>query len=138
MAAQPRTLLRETGEHECPLTPVPGSVPAVRHRVRSVLTGWHVAAELVEDALLVVSELVTNAIVHALPPAVLRLSWLPAGTLRVEVADTGPAIPTCRVPGDFDPDEHGRGMTIVRALAARHGIRVHGTGVTWWAELDAA
>ncbi|MFE1883083.1 ATP-binding protein [Streptomyces diastatochromogenes] len=139
MAAQLNTLLREACEHVCPLPPVAGAVPAVRRRVRAVLADWQVSAEIVEDALLMVSELVTNAIVHALPPARLRLSWVRVDercTLRVEVTDTGPAFPGQPRVG-IDPDEHGRGEAIVRALASRHGIRVHSGGVTRWADLVA-
>ena len=141
MAAQLNTLLREEAcEHVCPLPPVAGAVPAVRRRVRAVLAYWQVSPEIVEDALLMVSELVTNAIVHALPPAMLRLSWVRVdelSTLRVEVTDTGPALPAGRHRMGIDPDEHGRGETIVHALATRHGIRVHPGGVTRWADLVA-
>ena len=140
MAAQLNTLHREACEHVCPLPPVAGAVPAVRRRVRAVLADWQVSAEIVEDALLMVSELVTNAIVHALPPARLRLSWVRVderSTLRVEVTDTGPAFPAGQPRVGIDPDEHGRGEAIVHALASRYGIRVHPGGVTRWADLVA-
>ncbi|MFJ9815102.1 ATP-binding protein [Streptomyces sp. NPDC101151] len=138
MAAQLNTLLRQACEHVCPLPPVPGAVPAVRRRVAAVLADWDVATEIVEDSLVMVSELVTNAIVHAVPPAVLRLSWVHVGgrsTLRVEVTDAGAALPAGQSRPGIDPDEHGRGEAIVHALATRHGIRVHPGGVTRWAEL---
>ncbi|MFG2120173.1 ATP-binding protein [Streptomyces sp. NPDC048710] len=141
MAAQLNTLLREACEHVCPLPPVTGAVPAVRRRVRAVLADWDVSPEIVDDALLMVSELVTNAIVHALPPARLRLSWVQSDdrrTLRVEVTDTGPALLGGRSRVGIDPDEHGRGEAIVHALATRHGIRVDAGGVTRWADLAAA
>ncbi|MFB0614490.1 ATP-binding protein [Streptomyces sp. AGS-58] len=141
MAAQLNTLLRAACEHVCPLPPVAGAVSAVRRRVAAVLAEWSVCPDIVEDSLLVVSELVTNAVIHARPPAELRLSWLwgDAGrTLRVEVTDAGPALPAgCSLPGT-DPDEHGRGEAIVHALATRHGIRVHRAGITRWAELVVA
>ncbi|MFE2099691.1 MULTISPECIES: ATP-binding protein [unclassified Streptomyces] len=140
MAAQLNTLLREACEHVCPLPPVTGAVPAVRRRVRAVLGDWDVPSEIVDDALLMVCELVTNAIVHALPPARMRLSWIRSEercTLRVEVTDTGPALLGGRARTGIDPDEHGRGETIVHALATRHGIRVHAGGVTRWADLVA-
>jgi anti-sigma regulatory factor (Ser/Thr protein kinase) len=92
------------------------------------------------DALVVVSELLTNALVHALPPATLRLSRVRVDghrALRVEVTDAGPVLA-----GDGwatpDPDEHGRGIDIVTALAARCGIRVDTEGITRWADLPAA
>ncbi|MDO0929304.1 ATP-binding protein [Streptomyces sp. TG1A-8] len=141
MAVQLSTLLREAHEHVCPTPPVAGAVPVVRRRADAVLAEWRVCPHLVEDALLVVSELLTNAIAHALPPVVLRLSWVRhggPGTLRVEVTDGGPARPAGGVRTGTDLDEHGRGEGIVRALANRYGIRIHPGGVTRWAELGPA
>ena len=124
-------------EHVFPLPHTPGAVAAVRRRIRPVLSGWDLAADLADDVLLVVSELLTNAIVHALPPATLRLSRTEAdrcGAVRVEVTDMGPAAPACTP----DPDEHGRGLAIVTALAARCGVREHSGGTSRWAELQPA
>ncbi|MEW2290376.1 ATP-binding protein [Streptomyces sp. NPDC047841] len=139
MAAQLNTLLRAAAhEHVWPVPPVPGAVSAVRRGAAAALADWDVSAEIAEDALLVVSELVTNAILHASPPAELRLSWEAGdggGTLRVEVTDAGPVRPAGQPLGWLDPDEHGRGEAIVHALATRHGIRVRRGGVTRWAEL---
>ncbi|GHI02032.1 response regulator receiver protein [Streptomyces cellostaticus] len=141
MAVQLNTLLREAREDICPMPPVAGAVSAARRRARLVLADWNVCPTIVEDSLLVVSELLTNAIVHALPPAVLRLSWVRCdgpGTLRIEVTDGGPALAGGHARAGIDPDEHGRGEGIVHALADRHGIHVHGGGVTRWADLVAA
>ncbi|MEU9475802.1 ATP-binding protein [Streptomyces sp. NPDC048191] len=138
MAAELKTLLQAAYEHVCPVPPVPGAVSAVRRRAAAVLADWSVCPYLVDDALLVVSELVTNALVHACPPAVLRLSWVRGDgecTLRVEVIDAGPALPISGSLIGVDPDEHGRGETIVHALATRHGIRTRLGEVTRWAEL---
>ncbi|AKN74255.1 MULTISPECIES: ATP-binding protein [Streptomyces] len=140
MAAQLNTLLRAACEHVCPVPPVAGAVSAVRRRVAAILADWRVCPGIVEDSLLVVSELATNAVIHARPPAELRLSWVRGegdGVLRVEVTDAGPARPAGQPLGGVDPDEHGRGEAIVHALATRHGIRVHSGGVTRWAELVA-
>ncbi|BDM72482.1 hypothetical protein HEK616_59690 [Streptomyces nigrescens] len=136
MAAQLDAAVRETSEHVFPLPHIPESVSVVRRRARAVLADWNLAPDLAEDALLVISELITNAVVHALPPAVLRLSRVAGGRngLRVEVTDAGagrPAAEPC-------PGEHGRGLGIVTALAAECGTRVHPGGITWWAELRAA
>ncbi|BCK68834.1 hypothetical protein Srufu_027870 [Streptomyces libani subsp. rufus] len=107
----------------------------------TVLADWNLAPDLAEDALLVISELITNAVVHALPPAVLRLSRAGTGgrsALRVEVTDAGPAAADGRPVADPCPGEHGRGLDIITALAAECGTRVHPGGITWWAELHAA
>ncbi|MCX4426703.1 ATP-binding protein [Streptomyces mirabilis] len=140
MAAQLNTMLREAVEHVGPLPHVAEVVSAARRRVKAVLADWNVSCEIAEDCLLVVSELLTNAIVHAMPPAELRLSWVRAeglSTLRVEVTDAGSKLPAGQSPPGIDPDEHGRGQEIVHALAARHGIRVHSGGITRWADLVA-
>ncbi|GAA1534943.1 ATP-binding protein [Streptomyces albidochromogenes] len=127
-------------DHVCPVPHTPGAVPAVRGRVRDLLAEWGLSPDAVMDALVVVSELLTNALVHALPPATLRLSRVRVdghGALRVEVTDAGPVLA-----GDGweapDPDEHGRGIDIVTALAARCGVRVGTEGITRWADLAAA
>lgn len=128
-----------TMEHVFSLPHTPGAVSGVRRRISEVLTGWKLATDLAEETLLVVSELLTNAIVHALPPATLRLSLSRAdtcGAVRVEVTDMGPATPTALSASALDPDEHGRGLTIVTALAARCGVHVHSGGTSRWAELQ--
>lgn len=140
MAVQLNTLVREASEHVFPMPPVPGAVSDVRRRAGAVLAAWKVSPEIVEDALLVVSELLTNAIVHALPPAVLRLSWMRdagLGTLHIEVTDAGPSCAAREQRAGIDPDEHGRGEEIVHALATRYGMRTCRRGVTRWAELVA-
>jgi anti-sigma regulatory factor (Ser/Thr protein kinase) len=141
MAAQLNTMPRQAVAHVIPLPHFAGAVSAVRRRVRALLADWNVSPEIVEDSLLVVTELTTNAIVHALPPAELRLTWVRGDgldTLRVEVTDAGRALPAGQSPAGIDPDEHGRGEEIVHALATGHGIHVHSGGVTRWADLVAA
>ncbi|WP_369244536.1 ATP-binding protein [Streptomyces sp. R41] len=141
MAVQLNTMPRQAVEQVFPLPHFTGAVSAVRRRVRALLADWNVYPQIVDDALLVVTELVTNAIVHALPPAELRLTWVRSdglGTLRVEVTDAGRVLPAGQSPAGIDPDEHGRGEEIVHALATRHGIHVHVGGVTRWADLVAA
>ncbi|MFF0789304.1 ATP-binding protein [Streptomyces spiralis] len=130
---------RKEVDHAFPLPHTPGTVSAVRHRVSALLGAWDLPAEAADDVLLVVSELVTNALVHARPPATLRLWRLPVDgrrTVHVEVSDRGPAAP----PGPAaapDPDEHGRGLDIVTALSARCGVRADRDGTSRWAEVLA-
>ncbi|MEE1751422.1 ATP-binding protein [Streptomyces sp. SP18CS02] len=126
--------------HVCPVPHAAGAVPTVRGQVRAVLSEWGLSADVTMDVLVVVSELLTNALVHALPPATLRLSWVRVEgcrALRVEVSDAGPSL-TADADTAPDPDEHGRGIGIVTALSARCGIRIHPGGITHWADLHAA
>ncbi|MEU6476886.1 ATP-binding protein [Streptomyces sp. NPDC047017] len=126
-------------DHAFPLLHTPGAVSAARRRVRGVLGGWNLPPDAADDVLLVVSELVTNALVHARPPATLRLWRVPLAGRRavhVEVTDPGPAAPPGSSPAP-DPDEHGRGLGIVTALSARCGVRSDPDGTSRWAEVLA-
>ncbi|MBV7694403.1 ATP-binding protein [Streptomyces sp. TRM70350] len=137
--AQLNAARRGEVEHVFSLPHTPGAVSAVRRRIRPVLTDWNLAADIAEDVLLVVSELLTNAIVHALPPATLRLSRSQVDryrAIRVEVTDMGPVPVAGPSASTVDPDEHGRGLGIVTTLAARCGVRVHSGGTSRWAELQ--
>lgn len=127
-------------EHACPIPHIPEAVSAVRRRARTVLARWRVPAATADDALLVISELATNAILHARPPAVLHLSLPEPGSgraLRIEVTDAGPAPRPG--PSHAGPEEHresGRGTDIVAALATRHGTSRHAGRTTRWAVLE--
>lgn len=125
-------------EHVFALPYAPEAVSVVRRRARAALSTWNLPTRVADDVLLVVSELVTNALVHAVPPATLRLSRVRAdacGAVRVEVTDTGPTRPGRRSAPAPDPDEHGRGLDIVATLSARCGTRVHCGGVSRWADV---
>ncbi|MDQ0942729.1 ATP-binding protein [Streptomyces sp. V1I1] len=131
-------------EHICPLPHIPDSVSAVRRRARTVLAHWALPTETADAALLVISELITNAIAHALPPAVLRLSMPVAGGrrgLRIEVTDAGPLPrprPSPDSPHSAEYEEHGRGTGIIAALSARHGVSHHLHRITRWGDLHVA
>ncbi|RPK52881.1 Anti-sigma regulatory factor (Ser/Thr protein kinase) [Streptomyces sp. LamerLS-316] len=95
---------------------------------------------LAETLILLISELVTNAVVHTGCPAVLRMlfgSANPAGsagTVRVEVADT-----SCRPPQPRHAegeDTGGRGLELVDGLADRWGWQPEGAGKRIWCEVD--
>jgi anti-sigma regulatory factor (Ser/Thr protein kinase) len=136
-AVQLNTMLRQTAEHHFPLPHIPGGVSVVRRRVCAVLAEWDLPPHTAHDALLVISELLTNAVIHALPPAALRLSFTPAPehhALRIEVTDAGPVIAGAPAV-DLEPEEHGRGISIIAALATRCGMHTHPGGITRWAEL---
>ncbi|GAA4916880.1 ATP-binding protein [Streptomyces coeruleoprunus] len=121
-----------------------GVVPLARDFTRQALYdwGWLPAASAdrraaAEDVLLVVSELVTNACLHADGPEELRVS-LQAKVLRLEVADRGTGQPAPRTPHRAGRPG-GHGMFIVQRLCLDWGVvRAAGAaGKTVWAELAA-
>ncbi|WP_175410229.1 ATP-binding protein [Streptomyces sp. TRM64462] len=114
----------------------PKSAGIARRVARAALHGWGVASDAaVEPVLLVVSELVTNAVEHALPPVALRLEEADAGTVHLEVQDGGPSRTKGTWIAGCDEDEHGRGILIVDRIATAHGSRSGGHGTTVWADL---
>ncbi|GAA1939045.1 ATP-binding protein [Kitasatospora viridis] len=115
----------------------PRSARTARRLAHAALRRWGTDADTVDQALLVVSELVTNAVEHALPPVTLRLSRHPHA-LHIEVADGGPAARDGAWTAGCMPEEHGRGLAIVTAIAREHGCRVRPGAGTHWADLCAA
>jgi DNA-binding NarL/FixJ family response regulator len=108
------------------------SVRTAREFVSEKLTEWSLEP-LLDDALLVASELATNAITHADSKCRLRLSLHPA-TLRIDVLDTGAGTPEPQPPSWTE--EHGRGLHLVAALTTAWGLEVvPGAGKLVWAEL---
>ncbi|WP_327135271.1 ATP-binding protein [Streptomyces sp. NBC_01343] len=88
----------------------PAAAGTARRITSTVLDGWDVAEETIDQALLVVSELVTNAVEHARPPVALHLQR-PGndGVLRIEVGDGGPADHEGTWTTSCAPEERGRG-----------------------------
>jgi DNA-binding NarL/FixJ family response regulator len=109
-----------------------GSVRSARRFVREVLTQWDLL-HLLDDALLVVSELAANAITHAGSDYRVRLT-ASARSVRIEVRDGGEGTPEPQ-PQSLT-SEHGRGLLMVAAIAASWGIeRSEGRRKLVWAEL---
>ncbi len=90
--------------------------------------GWGARTEP-GDLELLVSELVTNAIVHGTPPVCLRLTLL-GDEVLIEVDDGLPQTPRRRHPGT--EEENGRGLRILAMLASRSGIAIGPRGKTVW------
>lgn len=99
----------------------PSAPSCARQLVREVLPRWHLAG-LVDDAELVVSELVTNALRHGLPPVVLTVWRLPVG-LRIDVRDERPSLAFHDLPmHSLEGDESGRGRGIVEHVSDHCGV----------------
>ncbi|MFC5657766.1 ATP-binding protein [Streptomyces nogalater] len=131
------------------IRPDPAEVGRARRWARSRLAGSGITADepLAETLILLVSELVTNAVVHTGRPAVLRLCLPGAAAgngasaenaasapVRVEVADTSSRAPQPRCADDDATG--GRGLALVECLADRWGWSPEGVGKSIWCELD--
>jgi anti-sigma regulatory factor (Ser/Thr protein kinase) len=121
-----------TGVERLFLSPDAASVGLARHAVRSRLLREGLDG-LVDDATLLTSELVTNAVLHAATPIGVFIACN-ADALRVEVRDASAAEPApqdrpATVPG-------GLGMHILAACAARWGVDRGPDGKAVWFELS--
>jgi anti-sigma regulatory factor (Ser/Thr protein kinase) len=113
----------------------PGSPAQARRLTRSRLKGWSVCEDTCDTAALVISELVTNAIVHTASSRVVCELYDRGDLVRISVRDEGSA------PGEPHPspqrpeEEHGRGLLLVDALCRAWGVQQQGPGLMVWAEL---
>lgn len=106
-------------------------VPAIRRRLRECLRA--LPAAVVDDAELVLSELVTNALLHGAAPVSVQVG-LRGPTVQVLVTDAGaPCLGT-----DTHRPDHGRGLGIVAALARRTGAWRDEQGCHVWAQLASS
>lgn len=114
-----------------PLSPL--AVPEGRARVAKELEGWGVAEGVIDDARLIVSELLTNAVRHADEPHLgpdgvpMELQcavflWLTGRGLVVAVWDDSKHEPTPRRAGAAA--ENGRGLLLVEALSEQWGFHL--------------
>lgn len=97
----------------------PAAVPEARSQVRAAIRSWQVPVDL-DAAVLLTSELVTNAIRHEAGQTVLLVITYSRSQLRVDVHDTSRSLPTVAdVPADA---ESGRGLLLVATLSAEWGF----------------
>ncbi|AJC57721.1 MULTISPECIES: ATP-binding protein [Streptomyces] len=120
--------------------PDPAEVGRARRWARSRLAGSGIGADepLAETLILLISELVTNAVVHTGSAARLRMCFsgtgAVVGTVRVEVVDVSARPPRPRhADGE---DTNGRGLELVDGLADRWGWQPEGAGKRIWCEVD--
>jgi len=131
---RPRTLL------ELDLPPSPASVATARHRLKEVLAPLTregiVSAPTCETAMLLVSELVTNAVRHARTGPGARVEMRVALTdrrrLHVAVHDRGQGFSATRVSMPPPDQVGGRGLALVDAMAEDWGAERTGSMRVWF------
>jgi anti-sigma regulatory factor (Ser/Thr protein kinase) len=132
-AADTAPSLGVTAEHE--VMPEAAAVAGARKFLRRTLEGWGVEEETADTAVLCLSELVTNAVIHSHDGCVVRVR-LDEGVLHTTVRDHGTAHAASHVQVEDPLRVHGRGLLVVEALATRWGYELDTEGTTVWFELE--
>jgi anti-sigma regulatory factor (Ser/Thr protein kinase) len=117
----------------------PSSAALVRHAIADDLAHRKIRSDSVDDVVLVASELVGNAVMHAgaASDSELGVDWdVQADAVVVCVRDGSTDIPRQR--STNEDETGGRGLAIVAALAADWGVRRTGTGKQVWARVLVA
>ena len=116
---------------------LPDSIGSAREHARAFLSdaARSVPTRTVEAVLLAVSELVTNAVLHAPGPYTLEVS-IGDHCVHVAVTDTSPAAPVARTP-QFD-GSGGLGLHMLKALAGHVDTAAHVGGKTVSVDMDMA
>jgi anti-sigma regulatory factor (Ser/Thr protein kinase) len=130
----PTSMLSATTDRQVRVTlpPVPESARLAREFTTAALRKWHLDP-LISDAVLIASELVTNAIDHGTAhsdnegPGLVELTWSYQISRLICVIIDRAAEPPVIAPPDTDA-ESGHGLQIVAALAAAWGWTMLGTG----------
>ncbi|MFC7305134.1 ATP-binding protein [Streptomyces monticola] len=107
--------------------PAPERVAEVRRAVTSVLAYWEVDEDVQDVAVLAVSELATNAVLHAAASTTITVLVEVASYLHVAVRDGTKQLPVRKDPRGTD-NENGRGLAIVEALCSEWGTTVYSDG----------
>lgn len=120
-----------------PLSADPRQVAEARHRMSAHLSRQGIEGDVADSAVLLVSELVTNAILHGEPPVELRVG-VPAGTVHVEVHDSDreSRLHLARISELGTERLGGRGLGLVDALSSRWGLVEDDSGKCVWFEID--
>jgi serine/threonine-protein kinase RsbW len=115
--------------HDTVRLPFAPSTPGIaRTRLAAFLTIHHASNDVIDDALIVISEMIANAVSHGVPgqDGTIEISWAINGTLlEMSVLDGG--VGGHLAPVDFDEDSlSGRGLSIINRVADR-----------WWVDMSA-
>lgn len=133
LAAEPVPDGARVATYEVPADP--RGVGAARHFMHDMLIGWDVDDDTVDVAVLCLSEVVTNAVMHTNGGCELRVV-LDDGVLSTAVRDTGPATAAPSEPAIEPLAVHGRGLHLVDALTSRWGSDLDPSGMTVWFVLE--
>lgn len=114
--------------HQVIKMPFEASTPAIaRTRLAGFLTVHQAPSRVIDDALIVLSEMIANAVSHGSPDpdGEMEISWaIHDDLLEISVSDAG--VGASLKPVDFDEDSlSGRGLSIIRRVADR-----------WWVDID--
>jgi|SRR3954469_21313382 anti-sigma regulatory factor (Ser/Thr protein kinase) len=115
------------------LPPEPESAARARRFISELCRATRLSAEICDTASLLVSELVTNAIIHGKTSATIEVHR-PPETLRVAVRDDNPVLPPVGASPTLNA-ESGRGLMIVSVLADAWGVEHGEGGKAIWFEL---
>jgi anti-sigma regulatory factor (Ser/Thr protein kinase) len=122
-------------EHSLRLPPDPTSSRTARRFVGDTLSSAAADPDIADIAVLLTSELATNAILHARSDLTITVR-LHSQVIRVEVADENPRLPSASF---VSVDAlSGRGLNLVQAAASNWGIENHEAGKSVWFELDSS
>jgi anti-sigma regulatory factor (Ser/Thr protein kinase) len=112
-------------------------VAEARHRMSRHLDARGIDGEVADNAILLVSELVTNAILHGEAPVAVRVQ-IPDDHLHVEVHDADSEATVLVPRAALLPQERlgGRGLRLVDTLASRWGLAAYERGKCIWFEID--
>ncbi|MFI9150940.1 SpoIIE family protein phosphatase [Streptomyces sp. NPDC053367] len=113
----------------------PERIAVARRHLRELLHDW-ASQDQLDSAVLLVSEMLTNVLVHTDADALLVAQVTGEGSgrrLRVEVSDTSDDLPHRRHPGELASS--GRGLVLIELLADEWGVAPRGEGKSIWFEL---
>jgi anti-sigma regulatory factor (Ser/Thr protein kinase) len=142
--AEPRQLIDIPGSPSSPEATVvvhavaadPAAVSDARRFLRRTLEDWGINDETTDNAVLCLSELVTNAVIHTRAGCMVRVV-LEQGILTTTVRDGGTTDATTATPMMDPLQVHGRGLQLVDSLANRWGSELDTLGTTVWFVLEA-
>jgi anti-sigma regulatory factor (Ser/Thr protein kinase) len=108
-------------------------VREARHRLDALLYVWGLGTEVHDDAVLVLSELVTNALIHTRGAEIACQVWATTEMLCLAVADHGYGATQPHVRGADTDAASGRGLVLVDALTDQWGVLPGTDGRVVWA-----